>query len=90
MKQTSKTLTLLAVIAVQATMVQAQYATYNHDSPKQNQITVMETGTGALTPELYYWALHNNYKKTAATKTSCLSAQSQEPTFTVRWTMRKQ
>lgn len=68
MKQTSKTLTLLAVIAVQATMAHAQYATYNHDSPKQNQITVMETGTGALTPELYYWALHNKYKKTAATK----------------------
>ena len=50
MKQTSKTLTLLAVIAVQATMAHAQYATYNHDSPKQNQITEMETGTGALTP----------------------------------------
>lgn len=66
--KTSRTFTLLAVIAVQATTAQAQYATYNHDSPKQNQITVMETGTGALTPELYYWALHNSYKKTAATK----------------------
>jgi len=68
MKQTSRTLTLLAVIAVQTMAAHAQYATYNHDSPKQNQITVMETGTGALTPELYYWGLHNKYKKTAATK----------------------
>ena len=33
--------------------------TYNHDSPKQNQVTVMETGTGALSPDLYYSILHN-------------------------------
>lgn len=88
--KTSRTFILLAVIAVQATTVHAQYATYNHDSPKQNQITVMETGTGALTPELYYWALHNSYKKTAATKTNCLSVPLREPTYTDRWTMRKQ
>lgn len=46
----------------------AQSVTYNHDSSKQNQITVMETGGGSLTPEFYYWLLHNNYKKTAAEK----------------------
>lgn len=46
----------------------AQYATYNHDSPKMNQILVEETGAGALTPEAYYWLLHNKYKKTAAAK----------------------
>ena len=34
------------------TTARAQYVTYNHDSPKQNQITVMETGTGALSPDL--------------------------------------
>lgn len=28
----------------------------------------METGAGSLTPELYYWALHNKYKKSAAAK----------------------
>lgn len=50
------------------TAAQAQYVTYNHDSPKQNQITVMETGTGALSPDLYYVLLHNKYKKSAATK----------------------
>ena len=32
----------------------AQYATYNHDASKMNQITVMEIGTGSLRPELYY------------------------------------
>ena len=37
----------------------AQYVTYNHDSPKMNQITVEETGAGALKPELYYTLLHN-------------------------------
>ena len=46
----------------------AQYVTYNHDSPKMNQITVEETGAGALKPELYYTLLHNKYKKTAAVK----------------------
>lgn len=46
----------------------AQYVTYNHDSPKMNQITVEETGAGSLKPELYYTLLHNKYKKTAAVK----------------------
>ena len=50
------------------TTTRAQSVTYNHDSPKQNQITVMETGTGALSPELYYTLLHNKYKKSAAAK----------------------
>ncbi len=60
---------LLTAIAVAATTgVQAQSATYNHDSPKQNQITVMETGAGALSPDLYYVLLHNKYKKSAVAK----------------------
>ena len=54
---------LVATIAANA-----QYVTYNHDSPKMNQITVEETGAGALKPELYYTLLHNKYKKTAAVK----------------------
>ena len=49
--------------------VKAQsYVTYNHDNSKQNQITVMEIGSGSLTPELYYTTLHNSYKKSAASK----------------------
>ena len=68
MRETTRTLILLAIAAMAAPAAHAQYATYNHDLPKQNQITVMETGAGALTPELYYWTLHNSYKKSAATK----------------------
>lgn len=46
----------------------AQSVTYNEDEAKRNQITVMETGSGSLTPELYYMLLHNSYKKSAAEK----------------------
>ena len=56
------------VMAVFVTGAFAQSVTYNHDSSKKNQITVMETGSGSLTPELYYWTLHNNYRKSAASK----------------------
>ena len=56
---------LIMAVAIGAN---AQYVTYNHDSPKMNQIMVEETGAGALTPELYYTLLHNRYKKTAAAK----------------------
>ena len=63
MKWIFTTMLLVATIASNA-----QYVTYNHDSPKMNQITVEETGAGALKPELYYTLLHNKYKKTAAVK----------------------
>lgn len=63
MKWIFTTMLLVATIAANA-----QYVTYNHDSPKMNQITVEETGAGALKPELYYTLLHNKYKKTAAVK----------------------
>ena len=56
------------VALVTASAIHAQSVTYNHDAPKQGQITVMETGTGTLSPELYYWALHNKYRKSAAGK----------------------
>lgn len=45
-----------------------QSTTYNHDPMKEAQITVMESGTGSLTPDWYYQSLHENYAKTAATK----------------------
>ena len=44
-------------MVVTASAVHAQSVTYNHDAPKQGQITVMETGTGTLSPELYYLSL---------------------------------
>jgi len=63
-----RTLLFMAVVTITTGSIKAQSVTYNHDSPKQNQITVMETGTGALSPELYYTLLHNKYKKSAASK----------------------
>lgn len=59
---------ILSMAAMTATAAFAQSVTYNHDSSKQNQITVMETGGGSLTPEFYYWMLHNSYRKSAAEK----------------------
>ena len=56
------------VIGAAATTAYAQGVTYNHDPAKKNQIMVMETGGGSLTPELYYWTFHKNYKKSAASK----------------------
>ena len=48
--------------------VMAQRVSYNNDAAKMNQITVMEIGTGGLTPSLYYDVLHRNYSKSAARK----------------------
>ncbi len=59
------TLTLLMAFTVCA---HAQEASANHDAAKMNQIMVMETGAGVLTPELYYTLLHSSYKKTAVAK----------------------
>ena len=79
----------MAVAVTVTTAVHAQYVTYNHDSPKQNQVTVMETGTGALSPDLYYSVLHNKYKKSAAAKNSSRSAHLPVSISTTRWTKRK-
>ena len=43
-----RTLLLMTTALLAAATVRAQSVTYNHDAPKRNQITVMETGTGAL------------------------------------------
>lgn len=58
----------IVIMATLTVGAHAQYVTYNHDSSKKNQVTVMETGGGALSPELYYTLLHNKYKKSAAEK----------------------
>ena len=46
--------------------VRAQYVTYNHDETKMNQVTVMETGAGELTPRAFYSIVHGKYYRTAA------------------------
>ena len=61
-------LILILTMLVSPLSIKAQYVTYNHDDSKMNQFTVAEIGSGALTPELYYQILHNNYRKTAAVK----------------------
>lgn len=85
----NRTLLLMAVAAVATSGVKAQSVTYNHDSPKQNQITVMETGTGALSPELYYTLLHNKYKSRRQARTNCRSARWRVSISTIRQMKRK-
>ncbi len=63
-----KKIMILSMAAMSTATAFAQSVTYNHDSSKQNQITVMETGGGSLTPEFYYWMLHNSYRKSVAEK----------------------
>lgn len=57
MKATKKLLCMaLAMTTIGTSAVHAQRVTYNHDTSKKNQVTVMELGSGSLTPELYYTA----------------------------------
>lgn len=67
-RQIQRIVAVVGVGVLATNMAMAQSVTYNHDSAKKNQITVMETGSGSLTPEFYYWTLHNSYKKSAASK----------------------
>lgn len=63
-----KAVAVLTMMGIAVTGKAQSYVTYNHDSSKKNQITVMETGSGSLSPDLYYQLLHNSYKKSAASK----------------------
>lgn len=57
-----------SMIMALAAEVKAQSYTYNHDEMKKTQITVMESGTGSLTPEWYYKSLHESYAENANEK----------------------
>lgn len=61
-------LLLSAAIMGICSAVNAQSVTYDHDDAKMNQITVMEIGSGGLTPVLYYTVLHKSYQKSASSK----------------------
>lgn len=61
-------LLLSAAVMGICSLVNAQSVTYSHDDAKMNQITVMEIGSGGLTPSLYYNVLHKSYKKSALSK----------------------
>lgn len=57
-----KAVVVLMMMGIAMTGNAQSYVTYNHDSSKKNQITVMEIGSGSLSPELYYQLLHSSYK----------------------------
>ena len=63
---------LLAVGALMSLSASAQYVTYNHDADKMHQFTVGEIGVGTLSPEYYYWLLHNSYRNSAAARNKLL------------------
>lgn len=67
MKRTTYIIGIAALIGL-ASEASAQSVTYSHDDAKMNQITVAEIGSGSLTPEFYYWLLHNSYRESAAAK----------------------
>lgn len=62
----------LFLLAVPAGYAQGVQMTYEHDDAKMKQITVMESGTGTLTPDWYYNTLHESYSKSAASKNKTL------------------
>ena len=55
-----------ALAMVSFLTVSAQSVTYNHDESVMNQVTVQETGSGSLTPDLYYDVLHKSYRNSAS------------------------
>ena len=59
---------LIGVAVGIVSTAKAQSVTYNHDDAKMNQITVMEIGSGGLTPSVYYTLLHKSYQKSASSK----------------------
>lgn len=70
--KTTILLTGLFLLEIPAGFAQGVQVTYEHDDAKMKQITVMESGTGALTPGWYYNTLHEKYSKSAASKNKTL------------------
>ncbi|NDV84187.1 DUF5045 domain-containing protein [Bacteroides sp. 51] len=63
-----KVIYILGFLSGITATINAQSITYNHDDAKMNQVTVMEIGSGSLTPSQYYTLLHRSYQKSAASK----------------------
>lgn len=66
-------LLLSAVVMGICPLIKAQSVTYNHDDAKMNQITVMEIGSGGLTPSLSIPFCINLIRKAHRARTSWLS-----------------
>lgn len=63
-----KVIYILGFLSGITATINAQSITYNHNDAKMNQVTVMEIGSGSLTPSQYYTLLHRSYQKSAASK----------------------
>ena len=63
-----KAVAVMMMLGIAMTGKAQNGVTYNHDSAKKNQITVMEIGSGSLSPTEYYQLLHSSYMKSAARK----------------------
>lgn len=63
--------------------------TYNHDSSKKNQITVMEIGSGSLSPELYYQYCTAVTRNRLPARTNSVFVPRQESEPTIKWNMPK-
>lgn len=70
--KTTILVTGLFMLSVPLGFAQGVQMTYEHDEAKMKQVTVMESGMGALTPDWYYNTLHENYSKSAASKNKTL------------------
>ena len=80
---------ILLLLGIAMTGNAQSYVTYNHDSSKKNQITVMEIGSGSLSPELYYQLLHSSYKKSAASKNKLGFRTTAGIGASIKWNMPK-
>lgn len=65
-------MTVMLLAGMMRMYAQGVRVTYEHDDAKMNQITVMESGNGILTPPFYYNLLHSRYSKNAASKNKTL------------------
>lgn len=66
-----RTLKPLLAVLMQTAVFPALHAqvvtmTFNHDETKMNQVTIMETGAGSLTPAFYYEVVHKKYTEDAS------------------------
>lgn len=80
---------ILLLLGIAMTGNAQSYVTYNHDSSKKNQITVMEIGSGSLSPELYYQYCTAVIRNRLRVRTNLVFVQRQESEPTIKWNMPK-
>lgn len=78
---------ILLLLGIAMTGNAQSYVTYNHDSSKKNQITVMEIGSGSLSPELYYQLRTAVTRSRLRVRTNLVFVQRQESEPTIKWNM---